>query len=340
MARSPISVIIPTYNRASMIGAALDSVLSQAGEDDEIIVVDDGSTDNTAAVLAAYGDRIRCIRQTNAGAGAARNRGIAESRHDLIAFLDSDDEFLPGKLDLQAALMDARPDLVYSYGEFRVRHADGRYSPRFLSNWHRDTRPWSELLGPGVAYSSLAPLPEGADDVTVYIGDIYAHQMAASYICTITTVARRSLAGRAMHFTEGIELYEDWACFGRLAGAGPGAFIDCELALNGGHLEGRLTDADQYERAVARIVVLEEVWGVDPDFLEEHGEQYRAILDEQRVTKAAGLISAGRTAEARRELAQVRNAPMSHRLMAALPGPAALAVLGLRRLLSGLIRRP
>lgn len=106
-----ISVIIPTYNRAREVGAAIDSALAQTRAALEIIVVDDGSADETADVLARYGERIRVVRQHNQGVAAARNAGIAAARGDLLAFLDSDDAWLPRKLELQAARIEADPGL-------------------------------------------------------------------------------------------------------------------------------------------------------------------------------------------------------------------------------------
>lgn len=107
-----VSVIIPTYNRAEYVTQAIDSVLAQTYPDYEIIVVDDGSTDNTKEVLLPYMDRIRYIYQENGGIGAARNTGIKMAKGNWIAFLDSDDEWLPGKLAAQIRAVERHPQLV------------------------------------------------------------------------------------------------------------------------------------------------------------------------------------------------------------------------------------
>lgn len=96
-----VSVVIPTYNRAHLVGRAIQSVLNQTYQDFEIIVVDDGSTDNTEEVVKSFNDpRIRYIRHDqNRGGSAARNTGIKMARGEYIAFQDSDDEWLPEKLE-------------------------------------------------------------------------------------------------------------------------------------------------------------------------------------------------------------------------------------------------
>jgi glycosyltransferase involved in cell wall biosynthesis len=99
-----VTVIIPTHNRSALVGDAIDSVLSQKGLRFEVIVVDDGSTDETTARLEGYGDRIRCVRQPHRGVSAARNHGVRLARGSWLAFLDSDDQWLPGKLVAQLTL--------------------------------------------------------------------------------------------------------------------------------------------------------------------------------------------------------------------------------------------
>jgi glycosyltransferase involved in cell wall biosynthesis len=100
-----VSVVIPTFNRAGIVTRAIDSVLEQTYRRYEIVVVDDGSTDNTPDVLRSYADRIVYIRQKNAGPSAARNRGIRESKGEFLAFLDSDDLWLATKLERQVGLL-------------------------------------------------------------------------------------------------------------------------------------------------------------------------------------------------------------------------------------------
>jgi len=116
MGASPkVSIIIPTYNRASLLPVAIDSVLAQDHSDSELIVVDDGSTDQTADLLKSYGSSLRLIRQENRGASAARNAGIKAAKYGLLAFLDSDDRFAPNKLTLQMQAMQENPHYLVSH---------------------------------------------------------------------------------------------------------------------------------------------------------------------------------------------------------------------------------
>jgi glycosyltransferase involved in cell wall biosynthesis len=118
MLNTRISVVIPTYNSAAYLPAAIDSAFNQTLPPFEIVVIDDGSIDNTVEVLKPYEVRIRYIFQENKGPAAARNRGIAEANGDLIAFLDSDDVWLPEKLELQVPVLTENPKIGLVHSDF------------------------------------------------------------------------------------------------------------------------------------------------------------------------------------------------------------------------------
>ncbi len=123
--RPCISVVIPAFNNAAFIEQALQSVFDQNVGNTEIIVVDDGSTDNTAEVLARFSDRIQVIRQSNSGSAVARNVGLCESTGDYVAFLDADDWFLPGKFVHQSEILDANPDLGAVHSGWNITDENG-----------------------------------------------------------------------------------------------------------------------------------------------------------------------------------------------------------------------
>lgn len=136
-----ISVIIPTYNRAMLLSSAIDSVLSQTYEDYELIVIDDGSTDDTTEIVNKYStDKLRYVFQENKGRSAARNYGIKLAKGEYIAFLDSDDLFVPSKLEAQVRILDNNPcyGLVYSHANTIDENGDNldQYSyTGNLSGW-------------------------------------------------------------------------------------------------------------------------------------------------------------------------------------------------------------
>jgi glycosyltransferase involved in cell wall biosynthesis len=106
-----VSVVIPAYRAARTIGRAVESLLTQSRPPDEIVIVDDGSPDDVAGALAAYGSRVRLIRQSNGGAASARNRGIEACKGDGVAFLDADDYWEPDKLLRQLEVIQRHPEV-------------------------------------------------------------------------------------------------------------------------------------------------------------------------------------------------------------------------------------
>ena len=117
---SDFSVVVPAYNRAALIGETLDAVLGQVPAPAEVIVVDDGSTDDTQARLAVWHDRVRVLRIANSGDMVARNVGLRATISPRVAFCDSDDVWQPGHLAEMARLWGAVPDLISAYSNFRL----------------------------------------------------------------------------------------------------------------------------------------------------------------------------------------------------------------------------
>lgn len=181
----PVSVIIPTFNRAEVLGRAIDSVLAQDYPAFELIVVDDGSTDNTPNLLAEYGDRLRSIRQAKRGPAAARNAGIMAARHDHLAFLDSDDLFAPHKLALQAAAMQESPDCLIS-------HTD--------EIWYRK----GKVLNQKKKHARSG-------------GDIFARSLKICVVGMSTVMARREFFDKVGLFDEELPCCEDYDLWLRAA---------------------------------------------------------------------------------------------------------------------------
>lgn len=123
-----ISAVIPAYNAEKYISRAIESVLKQSRPADEIIVVDDGSTDKTGEIVQTYGGKVRYIRQENAGASEARNRGIEEASCEWTAFLDADDEWLEDNLKLQIEVLERNRRLAWVFGNFYNHYSDTNVS--------------------------------------------------------------------------------------------------------------------------------------------------------------------------------------------------------------------
>jgi glycosyltransferase involved in cell wall biosynthesis len=190
------SVLIPTYNRAAYLPAALQSVFAQTCRDYELIVVDDGSSDDTPDLLAQYGDRLHLIRQPNRGPGAARNRGLAEARGEYAVFLDSDDLLLPWALQRleQAILAHERPAMLMS-------------------------RPISFEDA-----SAAAPVAQDAPLTAVHHPD-YLAAARARYPVTIAVAVRRDVIAAHQGFLEHRDCAEDQDLFLRMGTAAGFVFV-------------------------------------------------------------------------------------------------------------------
>ncbi|MFZ3046748.1 MAG: glycosyltransferase [Desulfatirhabdiaceae bacterium] len=147
-----VSIIIPTFNRCTLVQEAIDSVLAQTCRSFELIVVDDGSTDDTPEMLKSYGNALQIIRQSNQGVSAARNRGIALSTGRYIALLDSDDLWLPQKLAIQVDFFQSRSNtLICQTDEVWIRNGI-RVNPG-----KRHQKPSGMIFEPSLALCLVSP---------------------------------------------------------------------------------------------------------------------------------------------------------------------------------------
>ena len=258
-----VSVIIPTYNRGWVLQEAIDSVLAQDFKDFELIVVDDGSTDNTGEMLDSYDQDLIVIRQTNRGVSAARNRGIAAAAGRLIAFLDSDDLWLPSKLSRQVDFFNLNPDAVINQTEEIWIRNGVRVNPK---NRHHK-----------------------------FSGMIFEQSLALCLVSPSAVMMRRSLLDAVGLFDEDLPACEDYDLWLRVSWRYPVHLIETPLIIKrGGH-------ADQLSKAPGldkfRIKALKKV--IESGQLEQ--DSLRAAvrtLQEKCTIFAGGCRKRGKDAEA------------------------------------------
>jgi glycosyltransferase involved in cell wall biosynthesis len=303
--RAPVdvSVIIPTYNRARLVVEAIESALRQTTPPREIIVIDDGSTDETPRVLASFGDRIISVRQANQGVGAARNRGLAMARGRYLAFLDSDDTWLEFKLELQVGVMERSPELGLLFSDFLITHENGGMTPHGLQTWYRHSRPWEHVFEK--ASSSTVGVPSKEDQVHLFCGRIYRALLEEFYVLTSCAIVRRDRLTMDARFTEGVEIYEDWEFFARLARTCDAGFLELDTTINrGGNDRPRVTDASIASKAESRLRMIGSVWKNDADFLAVHRAEVTVVEADQCLVLARARLLDSEPRAARAALRQ------------------------------------
>lgn len=197
-----VSVIIPTFNRASFLKRAVDSVLDQSYKEFELIVIDDGSTDNTAELIKAYDKQLKYIYQENKGPAHAKNTGIRESKADFIAFLDSDDRWAKDKLQSQLESMQANPDYLISHTQ---------------EIWHKN----GKLLNQKQKHKK-------------YNGFIFDKCLPICAVGMSTVMARRELFDAIGLFDESLPCCEDYDLWLRASTKFPFLLVDKPLTLKDG----------------------------------------------------------------------------------------------------------
>lgn len=276
-----ISVIIPSYNRKNLVTEAIDSVLNQTRLVGEIIVVDDGSTDETAAVLAQYGNRIAVVRQENSGVNSARNNALNMATGAYVALLDSDDVWLPFKTALQVAALEKFPDAGFVFSDFFVWRPGVLQQAQGLRSWHRKRHTWSDIFAEKISGGKLSinGKPMGHEDVDVYRGDIYSQSLAEPFVLPSTAIIRRECLGE-LRFDSADSTCGDWSFFSRLSKKQGAVYVDRETTLNRSHDdEVRLTRLDQRMQLERQLAMTRDVWGSDSEFERDRpGESDKMVV--------------------------------------------------------------
>jgi len=259
-----VSVVIPAYNRAWCLAEAVDSVLAQEFRGFELIVVDDGSTDETPRLLEGYSEAIRVLRRENRGVSAARNAGIAAARTELIAFLDSDDLWLPGKLSRQVAFFSSHPGALICQTE---------------ELWVKNGR----RVNPAKRHRKRG-------------GMIFEPSLDLCLVSPSAVMVRRELFERVGLFDESLPACEDYDLWLRVSCRFPVHLIETPLIVKrGGHADqlSRGWGLDRY-----RIASIRKLLQAEGALTEGQRQAALSVLRRKCAVCAGGCRKRGRTEEA------------------------------------------
>jgi len=264
-AKNPtVSVIIPTYNRAYLVGRAIKSILNQTYLDFEIIIIDDGSEDNTDEVVNNFSDnRIRYIKlEKNTGAAAARNRGINEAKGDFIAFQDSDNEWLPEKLKKQMDIFEKLPSNIGVL--------------------------YSKVLRIKGDEKTLIP----SDKIMKKEGDLYEDLIKKNFIDLPTAIVRKECLEKIGLFDESLPRLQDWELWIKISNKYHFKYID-EPLVNAYHMKDSLTGSPKFYCIALEIILDRHL----DDF-----KKYRKILARYYIDLGHNLFYLGYKEKARKYL--------------------------------------
>ncbi len=230
-----VSVIVPTYNRAYCLGATIDSVLAQTYDALELLIIDDGSSDQTRELVEnqyGYDPRVRYVYQTNAGVSAARNHGFRLAQGEFVALIDSDDLWEPWKLELQIAAFDRLPQAGMIWTDMRAIDAHGQpLSDRYLRTMYSayDYYPTADSLFPSsFSLRDIVPhLPESICNQRAYVGNIFSPMIMGNLVHTSTVLMRRQRREQVGFFREDFRnAGEDYEFHLRTCRAGTVGYLD------------------------------------------------------------------------------------------------------------------
>lgn len=339
-----VSVVIPTYNRADVLGGALESALGQTLAPAEVIVVDDGSTDGTPGVVARFGDRVRYLRREREGQSAARNAGAAVAGGDFIAMLDSDDAWEPAKLERQLALHREVPALGWSVTDCLVVDPAGTPVPgpqgfrRVFVAAREHPGPIDDLFARHLERRTV----QAADGAhPAWVGDLFELLFRGNLALPSTALVRRDAWNRVGGFDVSFHSATDTEFFHRLAATSPGGILMEPLTRyclgSGGQVSVPARSAEKIRNAMRSAEVAARLREpLAPSAAAAFADGRRRLLRRLAWTHLANV----EPADARAALGEYRAAGgrwdagiLAWRALALLPAPALRALAAAKRAL-------
>jgi glycosyltransferase involved in cell wall biosynthesis len=346
-----VSVILPTYDRAHQLAGAVDSVLAQTHGELELIVVDDGSTDDTRDVVAqrcGSDPRVVYVRQENAGVARARNTGLERARGEAIAFLDSDDAWRPWKLALQLACLQRAPRAGMIWTDMDAVDASGNLVPgSSLRDILPFTYPLDELFEERVPLAELPGTPAALRKRSFYVGDVFSKMVIGNLVLPSSAVLTRGRLDRVEPFDESLSVAgEDFDFFLRVCREGDVAFADVSSVLYQIGREDQLTHPSKTLHLARNYVrTMDAALARDPDRIELAPEAVRAARAHGHSWTGRAYLETGDSRAARphlRKALQLRPADAKTLALAGLallPGPLCAWLIRLARRLRQVPRR-
>ncbi len=321
-----VSIIIPTFNCGNYIEAAIESVLSQEYEPVEIIVIDDGSTDDTVMKLKRYGDKIKYLYQENRGSSRARNVGLSSSCGEFIAYLDADDIWLPGKLSLQVKLMKELPEVGLVFSDFSAIDENGRFvKERYIEDTFFIFKEYGvtikEIFHNYIDIHMDYSGERGNNSFKIYHGNVLFELFKGNFILPSTTLFRRALIDRiGLIWNEEYKCAQDQDYNLRFAKHFPVAFMDSVTAGYRIKREGKLSGNKNVPILIKNtIYTLERLVKDDRNLFSKKGKLVREVFGKTYLRLAYYYLSENQRAEARKSaLCSLKREPLNPRTLGVL----------------------
>ena len=289
-----ISVIMPAYNRAHIMEIAIESALSQDYSNLEIMIVDDGSTDNTEKLMAdKYGSnpKVRYLKKKNGGCSSARNLAMRECKGDFVAFLDTDDAWLPGKLKAQVGALELFPDAGLIWTEMCA--INGARKVVYETYLRESYSAYRFFPNKDDLFSKRAKLP-GTDISVYYSEDIYSGMVLGNLVHTSTVMTSRERMLKAGEFNEKYKVSGDYHYHLKTSKSGPVAYVDHVF------LQYMIGEADQLtapsftlRHALTFLEILEESIHTNPERIKVPKKMIADCYNEALAWVGRGYLGTG-----------------------------------------------